>query len=159
VDGKKYDRTKAEYARMRSIADRLCRERGLNVIENPPQTKTPRIIYEAEKNGEMTRYNILRQAIDRAVAGSRVKDQLHIVLKMQGYEIQKRGRYWAINIIGDENYTFLYHLGPQYSMDAITKRVYEGGWQRRVVPYVQPKRFVTVMPDDTHRNPITRDPH
>ncbi|MDR0951792.1 MAG: relaxase/mobilization nuclease domain-containing protein [Oscillospiraceae bacterium] len=145
VDGKKYDRTKAEYARMRSIADMLCRERGLQVIENPPKTKTPRTIYEAEKNGEMTRYNILRQAIDRAVAGSRVKDQLHIVLKMQGFEVQKRGRYWAINIIGDEQYTFLYHLGQQYSMDAITKRVYEGGWQRRVVPYEQPKRSVTVM--------------
>jgi hypothetical protein len=144
ADGKKYDRTKAEYARMREIADRLCRERGLNVIENPGATKTPRTIYEAEKSGEMTRYNVLRQAIDRAVAGSHVKDQLHIVLKMQGYEIQKRGRYWAINIIGNEHYTFLYHLGQQYSMDCITKRVYEGGLRKHVELYKPPKRMVTV---------------
>jgi hypothetical protein len=139
VDGKKYDRTDAEYARMRSVADRLCRERGLEVIENPPKTKTPRMIYLAEENGEMTRYNVLRQVLDRAVDGSTVRDHLRLILRLQGYEIRKRGRYWAINIIGDERFTYLYHLGDGYSMDAITKRIYEGGLLKRAVVYRPPK--------------------
>ncbi len=49
LDGKKYDRTNAEYNRMRQTADRLCREYRLSVVENPKPTKTPRKIWEAEK--------------------------------------------------------------------------------------------------------------
>jgi len=140
VDGLKYDRTNAEYERMRSIADRLCREYGLSVIANPQKKKTPRMIYLAEKNGEPTRYNVFRQAIDKAVAASMTKQDLERYLRIQGFEIKMTGKFWSIKMIGDNRSTRLYRLGEQYAGGNITKRIYEGGlYKRPVTFYVPPK--------------------
>lgn len=38
VDGKKFYNSPADYARMREVSDRLCREYAISVIENPWQT-------------------------------------------------------------------------------------------------------------------------
>ena len=35
ADGLKFDNTPADYARMREVSDRLCREYAISVIENP----------------------------------------------------------------------------------------------------------------------------
>ena len=140
VDGLKYDRTNSEYDRMREIADRLCAERGLSVIKDPPKKKTPRMIYFAEKNGEPTRYNVYRQAIDNAVAASMTSRDLERYLKIQGFEIKMAGKYWSIKMIGDSRSTRLYHLGERYANGNITKRIYEGGLLKRPVTfYVPPK--------------------
>jgi hypothetical protein len=140
VDGLKYDRTNAEYARMRSLADRLCRAHGLSVIENPSKTKTPRMIYLAEKRGEPTRYNVFRKAIDKAVASAMTDSQFKMILKSMGFEIKMQGKYWGIKIIGDDKFTRLYHLGEQYANGNITKRIYEGGLYKRPVPFHMPKK-------------------
>jgi hypothetical protein len=140
VDGLKYDRTNAEYARMRSVADRLCRERGLSVIENPQKTKTPRMIYLAEKNGEPTRYNLYRQAIDKAVACAMTRSQLPIVLQKMGYEIKMTGKYWSIKMAGDARTTRLYRLGEAYTNASITNRIYEGGLLKQRVPLDLPPK-------------------
>lgn len=47
---------------MREESDRLCREYGLSVIEMP-QKKTPRKIHEREKNGEPTKYSLMRRTM------------------------------------------------------------------------------------------------
>lgn len=139
VDGKKYDRTNAEYDRMMSIADMLCREQRLSVIENPQKSKTPREIHLAEKRGEPTRYNVFRQAIDRAIAGSMIKDHFVSILKAQGFEINLCGKYWTIKIRGDTRPTRLYRLGEQYTNENITKRIYE---RKRPEIYIKPKPVV-----------------
>ena len=46
---------------VRELSDELCKEYGLTVIEKP-KGKTPRNIYFAEKRGEPTKYNLMRQA-------------------------------------------------------------------------------------------------
>ena len=50
----------------RESSDELCRKYGLTVIEKP-RRKTPRNIYFAEKRGEPTKYNLMRQAMDEAM--------------------------------------------------------------------------------------------
>jgi len=143
VDGKKYDRTNAEYARMRTIADRLCREHELSVIKDPQKTKTPRMIYLAEKKGEPTRYNVFRQAIDRAIAGTMTKYQFESILKAQGFEMKLYGKYWTIKIMGDDRATRLYRLGEQYTGSSITSRICEGGLLKRPVLFQKAKPTVT----------------
>ena len=69
VDGKKYNSCKAANQRLRDVSDKICRERSLSVIENPGKSPS-RMICLAEKRGEPTRYNIFRQAIDKAIAAS-----------------------------------------------------------------------------------------
>ena len=51
---------------MRELSDAICRENGLSVIEKP-KGKTPRQTHFAEKNGEDTRYNLMRKAIDESI--------------------------------------------------------------------------------------------
>ena len=68
-NGKKFNCNEGAYWKLRSISDELCKENGLTVIKNP-KGKTPRKLYFAEKNGEPTRYNLMREAIDKALTMS-----------------------------------------------------------------------------------------
>ena len=49
------------------MSDRICKEHGLSVVKNPQRHKTARSVYFAEKNGEPTRYNLMRRALDEAL--------------------------------------------------------------------------------------------
>ena len=64
--GKKFNCNEGAYWRFRGLSDELCAEHGLTVIKNP-KGKTPRNIYFAEKNGEPTTFNLMREAIDYAI--------------------------------------------------------------------------------------------
>ncbi len=64
--GKKFNCNKGAYYHFRDLSDGLCREYGLTIIEKP-RGKTPRSIYFAEKRGEPTKYNVIRQAIDETM--------------------------------------------------------------------------------------------
>ena len=54
-------------SRMDCQSDEICIENGLSVIEKP-KGKTPRQLHFAEKNGEPTKYNLMREAIDKAIS-------------------------------------------------------------------------------------------
>lgn len=140
-DGKKYNSCKAATQRLRDASDRLCREYSLSVIENPGKSPN-RVIYLAEKNGEPTRYNVFRQAIDRAVAGAMTKNQFEHILGDLGFEMKLTRKYWTIKMTGDSRATRLYHLGENYTGNAITKRIYESDLNKKVVYYGKPKPFV-----------------
>ena len=68
--GQKYNYTKAERRRMVTVSDRICKEHGLSVIEKPK--KSPgRTVWEDEKAGKPTRYNVYRTDLMNAMNGSR----------------------------------------------------------------------------------------
>lgn len=71
---------------MRKESDRLCAEYGLSVIKNP-KGKTPRSIYFAEKSGEPTKFNLMREAIDKAIENSVNISEFKKVLLSLGYEL------------------------------------------------------------------------
>ncbi|MCL2153377.1 MAG: relaxase/mobilization nuclease domain-containing protein [Oscillospiraceae bacterium] len=138
-DGGKYNSCKAATQRLRDVSDGLCREYGLSVIEKPGKSPS-RMIYLAEKRGEPTRYNIYRQAIDRAIEGAVTKTQFESLLRKQGFEMKLSGKYWTIRIIDDKRATRIYHLGENYTGAAITKRILDGGLNKRRVIYEKPKQ-------------------
>lgn len=53
--------------------------------KNPQRHKTARSVYFAEKNGEPTRYNLMRRALDEALTISSSWTELSAVLRKKGY--------------------------------------------------------------------------
>lgn len=70
LDGSKYNYSKSEQKRLRETSDRLCREYGLSVIENPKKAPS-RPLYLDEKSGKPTRYNVYLEDLAEAISGSR----------------------------------------------------------------------------------------
>ena len=69
-DGKKYHDCRDAYRKMRETSDRICREHGLSMIEDPESRKDPSNLHRMDKAGMPTRYNVTRQAVDEAIAKS-----------------------------------------------------------------------------------------
>ena len=124
LDGKKFNDNKGAYSRLRRLSDEICRENGLSVIEKP-QGKTPRQIHFAEKNGDPTRYNLMREAIDTAVSLSTNMPTFISLMKQQGYIISYSytRKYPTIRSVNSQKAVRLYRLGEDYELDRIAQRV------------------------------------
>ena len=72
VDGKKYEQRRSQYAEFRAASDKLCREYGLSVVEQP-------------KAKEPARYARMREAIDQACEDASTAEDFHRALYRQGY--------------------------------------------------------------------------
>ena len=125
-DGKKYDCSKREYYRMRRLSDEICGREGLTVIETPHK-KAPRSIYLAEKNGEPTKYNLMREAIDTALSMSWDHNTFLNAMKAQGYFVylNSNHKYATIRSVNAKRGMRLYQLGEEYDRPAIYQRLRE----------------------------------
>lgn len=133
-DGKKFNCNEGAYRKLRALSDELCAEHRLTVIKDP-LGKTPRQIYFAEKNGEPTKFNLMREAIDFAISCSRSFDDFKSIIRENGYivELNPNRRYWTIRSENSKKAVRMYRLGEEYCNDAIKRRIYERGsasWQR-----------------------------
>lgn len=126
IDGKKFNCNKGAYRRLRRLSDDLCRENGYSVIEKP-RGKTPRPIYIAEKNGEPTKYNLMRDAIDEAIVLSTDMNDFLAIMKKWGYVIECKDtrKYPTIRSFHSKKNTRMYQLGDEYELHRITERVSE----------------------------------
>ena len=138
-DGRKFNCGKRAYYQFRQLSDDLCKEYQLSTIKNP-KGKTPRSIYFAEKNGEPTRYNLMREALDAALKVSVDGNDLWKALREQGYELDANPahKYATLRRIGSKKAVRLYRLGEDYDLPALWKRIeenrqryaYDLGYQR-----------------------------
>ena len=130
IDGKKFNDNKAAYSRLRRLSDEICLENGLSVIEKP-RGKTPRQIHFAEKNGEPTRYNLMREAIDNAVSLSTNFPTFISLMKQQGYIISYSyaRKYPTIRSVNSQKAVRLYRLGEDYELDRIAQRVNDNHYE------------------------------
>jgi hypothetical protein len=145
IDGKKFNDNKAAYSRLRRLSDEICREEGLSVIEKP-RGKTPRQIYFAEKNGEPTRYNLMREAIDNAVSFSTNFPTFISLMKQQGYIISYNysRKYPTIRSVNSKKAVRLYRLGEDYELDRIVQRVNANDYE--IVAVNREKHIMTMQP-------------
>lgn len=139
--GKKFNCNKGAYYRFRELSDNLCREHNLTVIEKP-KGKTPRSIYFAEKRGEPTKYNLMRQAMDEAMGICLSYAQFKKVMHKKGYIINDdyNRKYPTIRSINDKKAVRLYHLGEKYLPKNIAERVFQNPC------YVQDEYYKLVNP-------------
>lgn len=80
VDGIKYHRTEQDYFDMQRESDRLCREYGLSVIENPQRGKSKHYgEWRAEQEGRPTYLSLIKADVDTAIRQSMTERQFFII--------------------------------------------------------------------------------
>ncbi len=144
--GKKFNCNKGAYYKFREISDRLCRENNLIVIENP-KGKTPRSIYFAEKRGEPTKYNLMRQAMDEAMKICVSYTQFKKAMYKKGYIINddNNRKYPTIRSINDKKAVRMYQLGEKYLPQNIIERLFQNPC------YVQDEYYKLVKPKKKYK--------
>ena len=139
--GKKFNCNKGAYYHFRELSDKLCRGYGLTVIEKP-KGKTPRNIYFAEKRGEPTKYNLMRQAMDEAMKMCVTYSQFKKIMYKKGYIINDDNnlKYPTIRSMNDKKAVRMYQLGEKYLPKNITERVFQNPC------YVQDEYYKLIKP-------------
>ena len=96
-------------------------------VDEKPKEKTPRNIYFAEKRGEPTKYNLMRQAMDEAMEICVSYSQFKKVMYKKGYIINddNNRKYPTIRSINDKKSVRMYQLGEKYLPKNITERVFQ----------------------------------
>lgn len=124
--GRKFNCGKRAYYQFRQLSDDLCKEYQLSTIKKP-KGKTPRSIYFAEKKGEPTKYNLMREALDAALKVSVDGNDLRKALREQGYELDANPahKYATLRRIGSKKAVRLYRLGEEYDLPALRERIEE----------------------------------
>ena len=131
VDGKKFYRSNGDYARMREVSDRLCREYGLSVIRRPEGKGKNYSEWSAEKNGKPTNRSLIRADIDRAIAASLTEAEFFQTLADMGYELKltaesgKTLQRPSLRPQGAARFYRFDRLGEEYALDAIESRILE----------------------------------
>ena len=126
IDGMKFNCDKRAYRRLRALSDEICKENGFSVIENP-RGKTHRQIYLAEKHGEPTKHNLMREAIDYAISLSTDASSFVTLMRKQGYIINmdENRKYATIRSVNSKKPTRMYKLGEDYDLPGIERRIFK----------------------------------
>lgn len=143
--GKKFNCNKGAYYHFRELSDELCNKYGLTVIKNP-KGKTPRSIFFAEKRGEPTKYNVMRQTIDEAIQMCINYGQFKKIMYKKGYIINddRYRKYPTIRSTNDKKAVRMYHLGEQYLPINIENKIRQNPYyyQDKYLEYVHPKKKI-----------------
>ena len=125
-DGKRFHMCTDRYLEMRAASDRLCKEYNLSVIEKPQNKRVPLNLYKMEEAGMPTRYNVARQTIDDAIAVSVNMREFMAELSRQGYTYRfvPTRKYWTITPPGWTKPIRINKLGPEYTKERITERIF-----------------------------------
>lgn len=141
IDGIKYHRTEKDYYAMQKESDRLCREYGLSVIENPKRGKSKHYgEWRAEQEGRPTWRGLIKSDVDTAIRRSMTERQFFHFLREMGYEI-KIGKDISVRPQGKERFFRLArNLGEPYSIEGIRKRILSQTRPERPAPRPEGKR-------------------
>lgn len=135
-DGKRCQDT--SWFKFRKVADRICEKYGLYYNPNPNRSKQSSYYYKQEQAGMPTRYSMVREAIDEAIAHSTNIRSLDYALTQMGYEhcLSESRKYWTIVPKGYTKPIRLKNLGEDYTEEAIRRRLIEN--QRvRIAPFAK----------------------
>ena len=123
--GKKLEAKFEMYYRMREESDRLCEWEGLSVIKDPQRHKTPRAIFFAEKNGEPTNWNLMREALDEGLSIASDYRELRQILKERGYDLIAipTHKYVTIRSYNSKKPVRTFRLGDEYTKEAMAERM------------------------------------
>ncbi len=123
--GKKLEAKFGVYNRMRAESDFLCEREGLSVVEKPQEHKTPRAIFFAEKNGEPTNWNLMREALDEGLSIASDYRELRQILKERGYDLIAipTHKYVTIRSYNSKKPVRTFRLGDEYTKEAMAERM------------------------------------
>ena len=133
--GKRYHDCNATYKLMRDTSDRLCREYGVSVIENPKQQGSKHIAeVHAEKKGIPTMRDQIRADIDAVAKQEFIIKNFYNRMRSLGYTFERRGKYLRIKPYGYNKFFRLDKLGAGYTEDDIEARIRNNARARQWTP-------------------------
>jgi len=130
--GYKYHYKKGDWERyIQPITDSLCGKYGLSKLEYEDMDgkNQPYNLWRDEKEGKITRYDIIRKDIDTAIRQSASYEGVLNYLREQlGYEIRSGNskahqRYISLHNPNYDNPVRSYRLGEEYTIEAIIRRI------------------------------------
>lgn len=130
ADGKKFYNSRADYARMREVSDRLCQEHGLSVPA-PNGKGRSYVETQAEREGKATLRGAIRADIDRTILASASDRDFIRVMTAMGYAFKTNGKsgaplkYPALQPPDAKGYFRFHKLGQGYRLEEILTRILE----------------------------------
>lgn len=122
-DGKFNNYKNSSFA-LRELNDRLCREHGYSVIENP-KARGQRYQEKAAAKRGRSHKERLRRTIDRILPVSRDFDDFLDRMRAEGYEVKWRGKSLEFKDGEQERFTRSHRLGEDYTEEALRRRAGE----------------------------------
>ena len=128
TNGKKYRSNQKTYiTQIRRISDELCQKYHLSIIdtEKSQQAAMPYAQWLAEKKGQPTWKTVIQQDVDAAAISALTWKQFLWILGQQGYTFQLNRKYFTLRPPGKERPVRFKTLGPDYTPEAIQRRILE----------------------------------
>ena len=124
VDGIKYYRSEKDYFAMQRESDRLCREYGLSVIENPQRGKSKHYgEWRAEQEGRPTYLSLIKADVDAAIRQSMTERQFFYHLRQMGYEVKVGKDITVRPYDRPHGRKLARNFGEAYSLENIRRRI------------------------------------
>ena len=125
VDGKHLWGEEKAWFKFRKVADRICEKYGLYYDPNPNRSKQSEYLTMKEKAGMPTRYSVVKEVIDYAIAHSKTKKEFEYALKEMGYfyNLSPSRKYWTVTPKGYNKPIRLKNLGEDYTNARIEERL------------------------------------
>ena len=116
ADGKRLKDKEKSWYYFRHIADEICLEHKLSIVEKPALHRSPAYLTMKDEAGMPTRYNNAKKAIDEAIAMSRNLRQFQYELSVMGYHsnFSPNRKYATVTPKGSEKPIRTYRLGEEY---------------------------------------------
>ena len=125
ADGKRLKDKEKSWYYFRHIADEICLEHKLSIVEKPELHRSPAYLTMKDEAGMPTRYNNAKKAIDEAIAMSRNLRQFQYELGVMGYHsnFSPNRKYATVTPKGSEKPIRTYRLGEEYTKEKILERL------------------------------------
>ena len=118
----KFNNVKNSFLPLRKANDRICREFGLNIIEEPQEKGKHYAEWAAEKAGKSWK-NLLRKNIDRILPTVKTFDEFLEAMRQEGYEVVQSTKILKFRAQGQERFTRSRTLGVDYTLEALQERI------------------------------------
>lgn len=128
---RKFNCNKNTFKELRAISDELCRESGLNVIENPKgKGKSYKEDMETKKGTSWKAY--IKDTIDELIEKVNSFEELKSEMIKKGFEI-KEGKYIAFKAPNQQRFCRGKTIGEEYTKEAIESRINENNKVKDIV--------------------------
>lgn len=145
-DGK-FNNFKDSSFALRTLNDKICREHGLSVIENP-QKRNQRFAENAAAKGGRSFKEQLRQTIEKVLPDSKDFQDFLTRMRSEGYEVKQNKRI-SFRSTSQERFIRADRLGNNYSEIALRERIsgYYGHFKTEKKPYQITGKKVNLLID------------
>lgn len=135
IDGIKYYRSAKDYHDIQTESDKLCKQYGLSVIENPRDGTSKHYgEWRAEQEMRPTWRGIIRADVDEVIRQSMTERQFFDNLRKRGYEV-KIGKDISVRPPNKDRFVRLTrNFGEDYTIDGIRKRILSQSRAERALP-------------------------